>query len=291
MVNFSSFLISTLAMLNQSENFADSGCKRSKTEFGYVLVRKSDKQAAIREGVAAKSKATTELGLSDAEFGIADEHCSEFGWDEPDKDNIVVYPWVFRAAQSPEKSAPEINILRHEIGHSLFIRLVIPSTQAIQYGGDAPDWLDEMAAVSFEAPKDRAIRRCELSLYARTSGLLPFKRFLSMTHPEHQGETASSQRSGLTSFAPSSKETQVFYAMVNSFLDYLGARLKGRRVIPALASAFKRREPLGEFIVGELKLKNEGGNFRELDADFKSWMASDRRIQKAAKCFGRKRLT
>jgi hypothetical protein len=64
--------------------------------------------------------------------------------------------------------------------------------------------------------------------------------------------------------------------------------VKGRRLIPELASVFRRGKPLGEFIVSQLSLKNEGGNFRELDADFKAWMASDKRMQKAANCFGQK---
>jgi hypothetical protein len=278
-------ILSAIAALGQSENSTDRLCERSKTNFGYVVVHKSDRRAAIREGSAVRSKARIELGLSETEFGIVDEQCSESGWEEPDKDNIAVYPWAFRAERSPEQSTPELQVLRHEIGHSLFIRFLIPSTKAIQYGGDAPDWLDEMAAVSFEAPDDRAIRRCELSLYARTSGLLPFKHFLSMTHPEHRREAATAQQRGFTSYAPSNKETPIFYAMVSGFDDYLRARLKGKHVVPELVNAFRRGRPLGEFLVNELKLKNEGGNFHELDADFKDWMASDKRMQKAAKCF------
>jgi hypothetical protein len=284
MVTFLAFLFGALAMFEQSGNSAGSICERSKTNFGYVVVLKSDKQAAIREGIAAKKKAKSELNLSAPEFGIIDERCTKSEWGELDVDNMIVYPWVFHAAWSPEKSAPEINILRHEIGHSLFIRFLIPSTKAIQYGGDAPDWFDEMAAVSFEASNDRAIRRCELSLYARTSGLLPFKHFFSMTHPEHRGKTDPSREGELNSFAPSRKETLVFYAMVSGFDDYLRVRLKGRRVIPELVSVFKRGEPLGEFIMSELKLKNESGNFDELDADFKAWMVSDRRMRNAARC-------
>jgi hypothetical protein len=284
MVTFLAFLFGALAMFEQSGNSAGSICERSKTNFGFVVVLKNDKRAAIREGVAAKKKAKSELDLNAPEFGIIDERCTKLGWGEPDVDNIIVYPWVFHVARSPEISAPEINILRHEIGHSLFIRFLIPSSQAIQYGGDAPDWLDEMAAVSFEATKDRAIRRCELSLYARTSGLLPFKRFLSMKHPEHRGKVDISQERELTSFALRSKETLVFYAMVSGFDEYLRARLIGRRVILELVRAFKREEPLGEFIMSQLNLKNEGNNFHKLDEDFRAWMASDRRMRKAAEC-------
>jgi hypothetical protein len=275
-------------MLVQTENAEDQLCKRSNTSFGYILVRKKYSQAANREGVAAKSKAMSEFGLSNINFGIVDENCGKHGWDEPDEDNIIVYPWAFRGEIHSKAPPPEIQVLRHEIGHSFFIRFLVPNTLAYQYGGDAPDWFDEMAAVSFEGQGNRALRRCELSLYARTSGLLSFKRFLSMTHPELRVQESPSQTRGFSSSVSSNKETPIFYAMVNGFDDYLRTRLKGRRVIPELATAFMRGKPLGEFIVSELNLANEGGKFQELDLDFKAWMASDKRMQKAAKCFGQR---
>jgi hypothetical protein len=88
--------------------------------------------------------------------------------------------------------------------------------------------------------------------------------------------------------APITKEMPIFYSMVSGFDDYLRARVKGRRVISELAVAFKRGKSLSEFITSELKLTNKGGNLQELDRDFKAWMASDKRMQKAAKCFGQK---
>jgi hypothetical protein len=263
-------------------------CERREAPFGYVQVFRADMQAAVLEGMASKSKAKLEFGLKNVRFGIIGTKCGNLNWGDSDEKNILVYKWPFRAESLPDLTTPELGILRHEIAHDLFVRFLVPSTRIRQYGGDAPDWLDEMAAVSFESPASRSLRRCELSIYARSTGLISFKRFFSMAHPEYVAENSFSLTDNVTEASSSSIETPVFYAMVSGFLDYLGARLKGRRVIPALASAFKRREPLGEFIVNQLKLKNEGGNFRELDADFKSWMASDRRIQKAAKCFGQK---
>jgi hypothetical protein len=281
-------LLAGAAMFDQAGKAYDRSCERSKTDFGYVLVRQKYRQAAIGEGVAAKAKAESELGLSNINFAILDEKCGKHGWDEPDENNIIVYPWAFGEAVPSKAPPPEVQVLRHEIGHSLFIRFLIPSTRAIQYGGDAPDWLDEMAAVSFESPGNRAMRRCELSLYARTTGLLSFKQFLSMTHPERRVQASPSPTGGFSSFVSSNKETPIFYAMVNGFDDYLRVRLVGRRLIQDLAFAFRRGKQLGEFMMSELKLTNEGGNFQELDADFKAWMASDRRMQKAAKCFGQK---
>jgi hypothetical protein len=285
---FFDFLFAGFAMLDQTGISNYQVCERIETNFGYVLSSKKFVKGSIREGVAAKSKAKSELGLSDIKFGIVDENCGRYGWGEPDENNVAVYPWALREANSSETPPSEIQVLRHEIGHNLFIRFLIPNTRANQYGGDAPDWLDEMAAVSFEDSDSRALRRCELSLYARTSGLLPFKRFLSMAHPEHRIKTSPSQSSGYSPSAPNSNESPIFYAMVSGFDEYLRARLEGRRVIPELASAFRRGKPIGEYIVSQLKLPNLGGNFRELDADFKAWMASDKRMQKAKKCFGQK---
>ncbi|MFN3451646.1 MAG: hypothetical protein ACK4ZE_05765 [Sphingorhabdus sp.] len=238
--------------------------------------------------MAAKSKASSELRISNANFGIVDENCGKHGWDETDENNIIVYAWAFSQGRKSKTPPPEIHVLRHEIGHSLFIRFLIPNTRVNQYGGDAPDWLDEMASVSFEGPGNRARRRCELSLYARTSGLLSFKKFLSMTHPELRLPAHPSQPAGFLSFVSSSKETPVFYAMVSGFDEYLRTRLKGRHVITDLVIAFRRGIPIGEFIMSELKLGNKDGDFKELDEDFKAWMISDRRMQNAAKCFSLK---
>jgi hypothetical protein len=97
-------------MLNYTGNSVGKNCEKSKTNFGYVFVHKKDRLAAIREGGAAASKAKSEFGLSDVKFGIVDEDCGKYRWDEPDENNIIVYPWDFRDANALQTPPPEIQV-------------------------------------------------------------------------------------------------------------------------------------------------------------------------------------
>ena len=78
----------------------------------------------------------------------------------PSNGCAVVFPWQFAPSAGNARRLPS-HVLPHEIGHVLFIRYLAPESGSDQYGGGAPDWLDEMAAMAFEDAVGVAIRRGE----------------------------------------------------------------------------------------------------------------------------------
>jgi len=151
--------------------------------FGQVEVATADVAAAVMEGDAAHTAAREVLLLPAARFGITARPQRNSRWVTSAPDGSPVDSWVFSNASSGGKVVPPSHALRHEIGHDLFIRHLVPSSKRDQYGGDAPDWLDEMAAVAFEGAEVTAIRRREAARLARGATLIPMDRFLAMTIP------------------------------------------------------------------------------------------------------------
>jgi hypothetical protein len=71
----------------------------------------------------------------------------------------------------------------HELNHLFFTASVIPSTRRFQYGGDAPDWLDEAVALAAETPQVKARRRLHFHEQVCAGRLVPLERFISQQHP------------------------------------------------------------------------------------------------------------
>jgi hypothetical protein len=168
--------------------------------------------------------------------------------------------------------------LRHEIGHDLFIRYLAPSSRDDQYGGDVPDWLDEMAAVAFEGTELTASRRRDAARFARAATLLPLGRFFTMTHPEWasrpppapSGETV---RIGLVM----SEDSPRFYAMSRAFYDFLVHRTKSHSIVAELAAAFRKGERLDRWVLSRTGRGGRTGDLGTLNAEFLAWIASDQR--------------
>jgi hypothetical protein len=245
-----------------------------------VEVSAADTETAIEEGRAAQAAAREVLALPDVRFGIADLGGKSTQWVNLGADGKPVYTWVFSNKAGDQKPVSAAHVLRHEIGHDLFIRYLAPSSTADQYGGDAPDWLDEMAAVAFESPVQTASRRSLASRYAREATLIPLGRFLTMAHPEFasrpppdpSGQTVRIRLS-------SSEDTPRFYVMCRAFYDFLVDRTKSPAIVAELAAAFRKGERLDRWI-----LSRYGGRATDLgalNAEFLAWIASDRRYASA----------
>lgn len=78
-------------------------------------------------------------------------------------------------SQLAESTSLEPRAIRHEVAHLLFLNGVWPSTRgrSTRYGGDAPDWLDEAAAVAAESEGLTDARRAAFRKAARASQLIP----------------------------------------------------------------------------------------------------------------------
>jgi hypothetical protein len=265
-----------------------SGIARTESTFGYVEVRPADIKTAIDEGQAAQSAARDVLALPDVRFGIADLGGTNAQWVNSAADGRPVYTWVFSKGPGDRKLVPPSHVLRHEIGHDLFIRYLVPSSTDDQYGGDAPDWLDEVAAVAFEGAALTASRRRDAARFARAATLIPLGQFLTMTHPEFSSRPQAAQsRQTVRIRLATNEDTPRFYAMSRAFYDFLVDRTKSTSIVAELGSAFRKGERLDRWILGRTGHGGRKDGLAALNAEFLAWIPSDERYAAdGAECEG-----
>lgn len=85
------------------------------------------------------------------------------------------------------RSNTQKGALKHEMGHLMFVKAFWPkktSTKGdIHYGGPAPDWLDEAAAILLENDELTKGRRKHLPELIEQQSLVPLAQLFSMDHP------------------------------------------------------------------------------------------------------------
>lgn len=255
-----------------------------KASFGHVEVAATDVETALREGRAAQAAARDVLLLPHARFGITARLHGKARWVRIASDGSPIYSWAFGNAAPDGRPVPPSHALRHEIGHDLFIRHLVPSSREGQYGGDAPDWLDEMAAIAFEGADVTAMRRREAARLAKSGTLIPMDRFLTMAHPELTESPASAVASSGPAYRirlAASSNTPRFYAMTRAFYDYLVARTGSPAVVAELAGVFRRGERLDAWVLTRSGQRNGSASLGALEADLRSWIQSDARYAAA----------
>ena len=246
--------------------------------FGHVRVDPDDLKTAIREGEAAHSAARDVLALPAVQFDIIEARYSSAQWGSLSSNGNPTYAWQFKKGPDSRSIPPPAYLLRHEIGHDLFIRYLVPSTKNDQYGGDAPDWLDEMAAVAFEGEELRTTRRRATVRYAKEKKLIPLQKFLTMTHPEMEAKSIPVSSDGtMRAFEAVSDDTPIFYAMTSAFYDFLVARTKNPTIIAELADAVRNGKPLEKWLLTRTGHGNRTSGIEALNVDFLAWIASDTR--------------
>ena len=233
--------------------------------------------SAIEEGQAAQVAAREVLVLPDVRFGIANLRGANSTWVTLSPTGAPIYSWVFSNQSEDRRRLPPSYVLRHEIGHDLFIRYLVPSSRQDQYGGDAPDWLDEMAAVAFEGEMLSASRRRDAARFARNATLIPLSRFFTMTHPEATGRPPAAAKQTVRIRLATSEDSPRFYAMSRAFYDFLVDRTKSAAIVAELASAFRKGEPLDRWILARTGHEGRAADLEALNADFLAWIASDER--------------
>jgi hypothetical protein len=241
--------------------------KKVKTGFGYVSVAPEDVPAAIKEGYAAQLAAKKMFLLNNVTFAVVEEGSGDFRWGGT-KDGFKTYTWTFPHGPSRFKPRPAITLLRHEIAHDLFDRLV-PTTSGDQYGTDAPDWLDEMAAVAFEGIDQRLSRKRD----AKSDGLLTLATLLRMTHPEFGAPVVREAGQAFAAGPASSDQTIPFYATVSCFFEFLSEKTGHEGIVAELAAAFRRGENLELWLLDRLGYDRRRESLERMNADFLRWFA------------------
>ena len=156
----------------------------------------------------------------------------------------------------------------HELGHQWFIRSFWPGQSVGKlggYGGPAPDWLDELAAVLHENDQLTADRRRQFKavylqqpdrkvlLDITTNYLADLQTYLRREHPAHKGvkdaiakmkQADGSKRSPdsvtvLTGAEASalSKDGLMFYLQSRAFADFMIERTRNLRIFAEIAAA------------------------------------------------------
>lgn len=258
-------------------------CKVIRTNFGYVSLPRRDVATGIEVGNEVSKIARNVFGLGTLRFAIIDGHNSKYHWGDTTPEGLPVFPWSFVHGTDYIATQPPNHVLRHEIGHELFRRYVMPDTHPGQYGTDAPDWLDEAVAVAFEAPEIQATRRCDAASLLKANTLIPLGRFLAMEHPDlaaTQAQAAGGMRVRKLTFDTSaSQETPAFYAMSLAFPEYVATRARSASALAEMIRAVRAGTTIEKWLGERLGGSGHKPDLRELDRDFLTWLSSDERYQ------------
>ncbi len=189
-------------------------------------------------------------------------------------------------ARSSGKGAPAGGVaitfeggLAHELGHEWFTTYLWPATKKNQYGGDAPDWLDELAAIVTEPPEE-AIRNAQLM--ASFAGMAPCRLapLFKATHPmlavargrmrengreqEETGNPGASRGSQqvvtftMRAQGAGPENPLVFYGQVRALARFLMEKApKPEGVFGRLAQTLKAGKRFGDWLIAEGLVKAE----------------------------------
>ncbi|AKS42994.1 hypothetical protein [Wenzhouxiangella marina] len=193
-------------------------------------------------------------------------------------------------ASDEASSALEPKAIRHELAHLLFLREVWPSTRGRgeQYGGDAPDWLDETAAVLAESPSMTESRRASFRAMAERGELIALERYLSMVHPVFAGQdfqalmqaardkAAQGEAAVLSASLDPEQgvEARRFYAQTRGWVDYLLARSEQPRVFADLTRALRDGQGFEAWLQASAARYALPVTLPALERDFLGWAAS-----------------
>lgn len=196
------------------------------------------------------------------------------------------------SASPPQDAAATVrSALRHEVGHLLLIHTfwpddherAPPARTGAHYGGPAPDWLDEVAAVLMESDAMTEDRRKALREPAVRARLLPLAEFFTAVHPlkARVGELGPSQGAGITVLTGEQAKGLAdaaiwFYAQARGVADFL-IETSGREAIfgdiaASSAAGIGTADWLHQHGAGD----GLPGSVEALDAAWQSWLERSR---------------
>jgi hypothetical protein len=249
-------------------------CRLISTEFGLLKVKKKDLAIATLYGSHISAAARTFLRLKKIDVLLVDGSLPGYRWGKISvNERLPSYPWHFVDGTRYLAKYPPNEILPHEIGHDLLRLYFVPITNAKQYGTDAPDWLDEAVAVSFEMPADKIQRRCQARSLLEEGRLLPLARFLSMKHPSLMAIDADTRGSATIVYKNTApRDTPEFYSMSLAFSEYFADLNKDPGVLVDFLTAFSAGRALDVWAVQSAGRHRGIASIEDLDADFRAWL-------------------
>jgi hypothetical protein len=261
------------------------------TEWGWVVVRSGDDAALVADDIrAAMAAFYRHFGVQPQRGAVVDLEFAGLAPALKQAGAAWVLPWPFRVAGAPGEpgtAGDPRSALRHEIGHALFLALVMPNTRGRQYGGDAPDWLDEATAMLAETPAVLAGRRARFAEAAAAGRVAPLTALIAAAHPlfgaagldqvigDPSRQTGVPRVVKLEADASGISIDRIadFYATSLAVADYLIERSGDERVLARIADIIRRDSKPGWLATlcdrGILPLRPES-----VDADFAAWASA-----------------
>lgn len=231
-----------------------NGMVVKQSAFGAVVAPSAvEADEAVASGEVAKLAAQKYFGIEIKAMLIAPP---DYFPATTNLDCGIEFPWPFYGRSGSQKFSQYV--MSHEIGHVIFIKYLVPSSGKLEYGGKAPDWLDEMAALAFEGSKGAEERQRFAVKLALNGALIPVKKLFSMTHPEWSEQ--EKQISPSVKLA-SSSETLSYYVTIRLLFDFLISKTEDEKIIRKMA----RRVFLGKDIDGWILRKTRVKSTQDLD--------------------------
>lgn len=209
----------------------------------------------------------------------------------PSADRAPMAPTGLRRPAS-EEDAAESTVLRHEIGHLLFIYGLWPGTGAeSEYGGGAPDWLDEAAAIAMEGNAMTAGRRDAFAALAAQDELIGLDEFFTMPHPRMANTRLRALLEKMRDRVEAGEENVVmqadpvivrgdrmaeFYAQARGLIDYLVEQSGNRRILMTITRALRDGRTFGQWLAEAGPANGLPTEIGELDRRFRAWAVADR---------------
>ena len=177
-------------------------------------------------------------------------------------------------AQSPEER--DATVVPHELGHKWFKNAFWPGVEGIEqshYGGPAPDWMDELAAVILEPDASKSQRRAQFwsryhSIKAKTTDrnhadhrLLDLAAFLQSDHPMKSVTARISKEAaetGVSGFrvmvgddTGASQNAALFYLQSLLVADFLEEASGNRAIFAEIARSLTKGQTFGKWLAVE----------------------------------------
>lgn len=185
--------------------------------------------------------------------------------------------------------SPRAEVLRHEIAHTLFIHGIWPRPESgARYGGSAPDWLDEAAAISADSESSTNKRREKFRSIALDDKLIPLSDYFSMEHPLYDSpellraiqEASKKVRPGepiVVQKDPGKdhkRRSDAFYPQTRGMIDFLLARSGNPRILMVITRALKDGKAFEEWLSEAGPANGLPTEIDALDRLFRRWAVS-----------------
>lgn len=192
--------------------------------------------------------------------------------------------------------ASEASALNHEIGHVLFMEAYWPDRESSggkHYGGPAPDWFDETAALLMEDDSMQQGRWDRLlDTYAEPDGFIPLDQLFSMQHPLLAAVQAYRGKDGATGSqtgaivitgeeadrllkAADIPDPELYYRQGLGLARYMMETSGNPAIFGAIAKGLASGETMESWLAADGAAAGLPGTVEALEAAFLDWLSTN----------------